>query len=83
MGGRPERPGGPLAVAPASPTVVVADGVVYVAGAGKIVAFEAKTLRKLATAVYEEPPLRGGPRHPQGPAPGQPQAPPDKAAAAE
>ena len=43
-------PGGP------TPVVVVSDGVVYVACDGKLIAFEAKTLKKLAEATYWERP---------------------------
>jgi len=45
--------------APAAPVVVVADKVVYVAFAGKITAFEARTLKKIAEATYTEGPERG------------------------
>ncbi len=53
------------------PVVVVAEGVVYVAFEGRIVAFEAKTLQKLSEATYAAPrgPRRGmmgGPQPPDG-----------------
>jgi outer membrane protein assembly factor BamB len=54
---------GPMG-APPSPVVVIGDGVVYVAFDGKITAFEAKTLKKLAEATYwerPEPPKRPNP----------------------
>jgi len=49
-------PGGPMGGPPpaAQAVVVVADGVVYVAAEGKIIAYEAKTLRKLAEATYAD-----------------------------
>lgn len=49
MGG---PPGGPQA------TMIVADGVLYVACDGKVIAFEAKTLKKLAEATYWTAPKR-------------------------
>jgi hypothetical protein len=49
---------------PPQPVVVVADGVVYVAFEGRIMAFEAKTLHKLSEANYAEP--RGGMRRGPG-----------------
>lgn len=62
-----------------SVTVVVADGVVYVACDGELFAFEATTLRKLGQATYWErprPPMGGpggpGGGMPQGPAAGAP-----------
>jgi hypothetical protein len=45
--------------APAAPVVVVAGKLVYVAFAGKIMAFEAGTLKKVAEATYVELPERG------------------------
>ncbi|MBM3471860.1 MAG: hypothetical protein FJX75_01140 [Armatimonadetes bacterium] len=62
MGGPPPMMG-PMG-APPSPVVVLGDGVVYVAFDGKITAFEAKTLKKLAEATYwerPEPPKRPNP----------------------
>jgi hypothetical protein len=50
-----------------TPVVVIGDGVVYVACDGKLMAFEAKTLRKLGEAIYwerPEPPQR--PQRPEG-----------------
>ena len=49
----PMMPMGP----PQTPVLLVSDGVIYVAFEGKLTAFEAKTLKKLAEAVYAE----GGP----------------------
>ena len=63
MPGGPPPMMGPMG-APPSPVVVIGDGVVYVAFDGKITAFEAKTLRKLAEATYwerPEPPKRPNP----------------------
>jgi len=53
--------GGPGFGMPAmAPTVqmVVADGVLYVACEGQVMAFDAKTLEKLAEATYWHPPAR-------------------------
>jgi hypothetical protein len=47
-------PGGP------TPVVLVSDGVVYVACDGKLMAFEARTLRKLSEATYWERPAPPG-----------------------
>jgi len=63
MPGGPPPMMGPMG-APPSPVVVLGDGVVYVAFDGKITAFEAKTLKKLAEAIYwerPEPPKRPNP----------------------
>jgi hypothetical protein len=46
--------GPPPAQRMSSATMVVADGVVYVACAGKLSAYEAKTLRKLGETTYLE-----------------------------
>jgi hypothetical protein len=55
-------PGMGMPPTPPQPVVVVADGVVYVAFDGKIMAFEAKTLHKLSEATYSERPgMRRGP----------------------
>jgi len=60
FGGPPGGPPGIMGPMPPppmpTPVVVVADGVVYVACAGKITAFEARTLKKLGEATYWEPP---------------------------
>lgn len=46
-----------------TPVMLVVDGVLYIACDGKVFAFEAKTLKKLAEATYLEPRQRGqGPR---------------------
>jgi hypothetical protein len=65
---------GPMPMMPPptpTPVVVLGDGVVYVACDGKLIAFEAKTLRKLAEATYWERPAR-----PEGPPPGPQTGPP-------
>ena len=66
--GGPGGPGGPMMMFPpmgppggGQVAMVVADGVVYVAAEGKVFAFEAKTLKKLAEATYAPRPPRGGP----------------------
>lgn len=47
--------GPPPMMRPPSATLMAADGVVYVACEGKLTAYEAKTLRKLAETTYWEP----------------------------
>jgi len=49
---------------PPTPVVVLGDGVVYVAFDGKITAFQARTLEKIAEATYWE-----RPEPPKGPKP--------------
>ena len=68
----PMQPGGGPAV-----TVVVAEGVVYVACDGKLIAYEANTLRKLGEATYWEAParVRGHKGEPGEPGREAPQAP--------
>ena len=59
------------------PVMLVADGIIYVACDGTLTAFDAKTLGKIATAVYWErprPPM--GMMGPGGPPGGFPGAPP-------
>jgi outer membrane protein assembly factor BamB len=63
MGGFPGGPPmmGPMMMPAPMAVVVVGDGVVYVACDGKLTAFDAKTLEKLAEATYwerPEPPQR-------------------------
>lgn len=69
MAGPPAPPPGLGPTAPAAAAVVVADGVVYVAEAGKLMAFEARTLKPLAEATLAARP--GGPESmaPQPPEP--------------
>ncbi len=45
-----------LAMPSVPPVMVVADGIVYVAFEGKLTAFNAKTLEKIAEATYWKPP---------------------------
>ena len=70
--------GMPMMMGPPTPTpvVVVADGIVYVACDGVLTSFDAKTLEKIATAVYwKRPQPPGGMMGPGGP-PGQGGPPP-------
>ena len=69
MGRGPGQQGG------AQAAMVVADGVVYVAAEGKVFAFEAKTLKKLAEVTYSTRPQRGPGGPPGGPGGGQPPLP--------
>jgi hypothetical protein len=63
MGGGPM--GGPPGPPPAPPVqMLAADGALYVACDGKVTAYEAKTLKKLAEATYSER------KNPPGPPPG-------------
>jgi hypothetical protein len=67
-GGPNGRMGAPQApAAPAAPVVVATEKVVYLAYDGKLIAFEAVTLKKLAEAPYAEPKDRPGDRD-RGPA---------------
>jgi len=67
----PHGPGfGPPPPPTPTPVVVLGDGVVYVACDGKLMAFEAKTLKKLGEATYWERPAR-----PEGPPAGRPAGP--------
>ena len=79
MGGFGPPPGPPPGMAPVA--MAVADGTVYVAAEGKVFAFEAKSLKKLAEVTYSTmpqggpggPPPGGGPGGGQPPLPGAPQ----------
>ena len=76
MGGPPGPPPGPPP-GMGQAAMVVADGVVYVAAEGKVFAFEAKSLKKLAEVSYSTRPQRGpggGPGGGQPPLPGIPPA---------
>jgi len=85
-GGRGQMgPGGPPGMGmqmqlppPPQTTMVVADGVLYIACDGKVTAFEAKTLNKLAEATYLERPAPPKPGEGPGMGPGG-QAPPPPA----
>ena len=71
--------GGPMGMPPGPPpgmtpaAMVVADGTVYVAAEGKVFAFEAKSLKKLAEVTYSTRPQGGPP--PGGPGGAQPPLP--------
>ena len=54
---------------PPAPVMMISDGVVYIAFNGKLTAFDAKTLQKIAEATYWEPPQppMGPPRGPGPP----------------
>ena len=43
-----------------APVMMVVDGIVYIAYGGKLTAFDAKTLDKIAEATYQEPPMPRG-----------------------
>jgi len=72
--GPPPMPTGP------SVTMVVSDGVIYVACDGTLTAYEAKTLKPLAQVTYwERPQPPDGPMGPGGNRGGQPAGPPPAA----
>jgi hypothetical protein len=65
MGAQGGNTGGPgmgpgMMMAPMAPqaTMVVAEGVLYVACEGKITAYDARSLEKIAEVTYWEPPAR-------------------------
>ena len=57
------------------PVMLVADGIIYVACDGTLTAFDAKTLEKIASAVYWERPRPPMPMMGPGGPPGPPPAP--------